>query len=226
MQVQIEFQAFEYIKCARNIWKGSKGLQRAIDLIRSYHQTYHKLPKKTFPPFPSIRKIISQGIWADSGIYNWNDLTMKACGIIEVEINRNWQGQEYLTKARQTLADYYHLHRILPRASNFPLISRRCLKKTWIAYGIASWNDLLLAEFGRVNKPTAKWVGEEGLALAVSLIQKTFLLPNPRKKDIPSIRCIYTALKRKYWETWGIFSWEDLLKTAGLPDKNQLTTKG
>jgi hypothetical protein len=91
-------------------------------------------------------------------------------------------------------------------------ISGAIKRKYWEKWGIKSWNNLLILEFGKTNRKYSIWVGKEGLQRAINKIldyyEETGKKPTRRS---PGFGGVVKAIQRGYWTEYAINSWVFLL---------------
>ena len=207
------FEVFGYIKGTMNLWKGSGGLDRALSWIKGFVNEHGKLPYKNSAHYYTINGLANNKFWMKYGINTWDDLTLKACGIVDSKKRRNsWTGIKGLERAKNELKKYFNDHQKLPTSSVFPNIVRVIIKGYWKEQNISSWNDLLRVTFGKVNVIHKTWNGQEGIKRA----KKTLREYKMKYKKYPKNNYLFQGIKRSlngnYWAEFGIFTWEDLIQ--------------
>lgn len=207
------YEVFGLVKGTFNLWTGSSGLDRALSWIKEYVNEHGKLPSGNSAHYHSIHPLISKKIWKKYGINSWNDLTIKACGIVKSKKKRKWVRKKGLERAKKELKEYFNEYRKLPTASMFPNLSSVFKRGNWKEFNVSSWNDLLKDTFGRVNVIHGTWMGRVGLNRAKkSLIKYKKEHKKYPKENNRHFRGIKRALIGKYWIEFGIFTWDNLIQ--------------
>ncbi len=222
------YETFGFIKGTQNLWKGGGGLERALFWIKKFYDENGTLPSgKNSDYYYIINQLASSKFWKKYGISNWDDLTIKACGLVSnKKKSKNWAGIEGLETARNELIKYFDVHQKLPVSSKFSSINQAIRKGYWKEQKINSWNDLLRDLFGRVNGFNEIWMGQKGLERARKEL-KSYFNTHQKLPISPMFSTISWAARKGYWKEQNIESWNDLLRdTFGKVNRPYLTWKG
>lgn len=109
---------------------------------------------------------------------------------------------------------FYKIKKKLPTANDESMVcyANVIARGVWRDLGINTWNDLLKKTFGRINKPNRIYKGEIGLERAKTELLQFFKThkskPTSEEKSVSSI---LVAIKKGYWNKFGITSWNGLL---------------
>ena len=209
------YEIFGLIKGTMYLWKGGGGFDRAISWIKAYFTENGNLPSGTNSVhYNSIKDLVNSKFWIKYGINTMDDLTLKACGMVSKKKNKHWTGIEGLERAKNELKKYFHNHQKLPISSKFHSILHVILKEYWKEFNIGSWNELLMATFGKINQVHRSWKGQAGLNRAKKALcdYRNKYKRCPKQNSQGEIKSISRALIGKYWIEFGIFTWDDLIQ--------------
>ncbi len=183
-----------------------------LELIRFYDQ-HQRLPVSS--EFPYVLTVINTKKLNQFGIHSWNDLLQS----IFNKTNRPSIPKIHAKKPinfdsiRLELITFYEQYQQLPRVKDFQYLHGVIQKGKCAQFGIQSWNDLLQNIFSRTNKEHKKICTFKGLKQA----QQELLEFHDRFQRIPTAKDrhmsrISSAIYRKLWINWGIFTWKDLIR--------------
>ena len=193
---------------------GKQGLEKAIQELKVLKKMIGKKPTANSRGTSSIYKIIQKGEWKEFGIETWNDLLNATFGEIYVEKNK-YIGKEGFERAKQVLMDFKQMNKKLPIVNSKGMggVVKAILRGEWKEFGINSWNDLLYATFGVINKERIKYLGKEGLDRAIQVLKEFKRINRVKPKSNSSgIYGIYNNARNGIWKEFGINSWNDLLR--------------
>jgi hypothetical protein len=128
-----------------------------------------------------------------------------------------WKGLIGLDLSKVQLRQFQDEHKRLPTQREFEVISNKNIhkKKYWTKFGINTWNDLLMATFGKVNTEYNTYTGKEGLKKARKELAKFHKLEKrlPTASDKAMVP-FANLIARGVWSEYGVNTWNDLLKTT------------
>ncbi|MFW9971019.1 MAG: hypothetical protein ACFFDF_12565, partial [Candidatus Odinarchaeota archaeon] len=196
-----------------NGWKGLIGLELSKVKLKEFQDKHKRLPTQREFEIISNKNIHKKKYWTRLGINTWNDLLLATFGKVNIDYNR-YSGEEGLKNAREVLIKFHKCNKILPTARYKETLcyANIIARGVWSDLGINTWNDLLKKTFGKINKPNRIYKGEHGLERAKSELLQ-FFKTHKRKptSEENSVSSILVAIKRDYWNKFGIASWNDLL---------------
>jgi len=195
-------------------YKGKSGFEKAIQELKELEKKIGKKPTSNSRGVSSIYKIIQKGEWKEFGIETWNDLLRLVFGEIYIETNK-YIGKEGLDRAKQVLMDFKQANKKLPIINSKGMggLVNAILRGEWKEFGISSWNDLLYATFGVINKEKNKYIGKEGLDRAIQVLKEFKRINGIKpKSNSKGINGIYNNARNGTWKEFGIESWNDLLR--------------
>jgi hypothetical protein len=194
-----------------NGWKGRLGLECALAKARIFKKKNGRNPVQRDEGFVGIQKAIRKyRYWEEYGIKSWNDFLTSALGKTNLSFGIHG-GEDGLNEARNEILKYQDEYGLNPTSRDLQAISKICQTGCWSEFGINSWNDLLSNVLGIVNKRDGIWRGKQGLERAKKRLKEYYQKHRklPRSADMNAIK---TSIKRKYWEEYGIKSWNDILR--------------
>ncbi|MHA1147372.1 MAG: hypothetical protein ACTSR8_03935 [Promethearchaeota archaeon] len=188
------------------------GLDLAILELKNYQANTKKIPLTTDKNMGALVNAVYKGYWKKFGIISWRDLIEHVFSkeqIIEwEELNR----KELFDQAIIKLKNFFQKEKRLPKFSDKEVrdVINSIRTGLWIKYGINSWNDMLSYVFNDINSESKKYVGSDGLKLAINELKQYYKKEGklPVYDDFISIT---TAIRRGYWKDLGIKTWNDLL---------------
>lgn len=186
-------------------------LQKAQEQLKLFKSNYGRLPKSKDKEIVKIAGASNHGAFKDQNIRTWNDLLKATFGEVNQEPYK-YTGRKGLDKAIQDLKDYKNKNGKKPISADMDTIYKIIREGGWKAYGINTWNDILLSAFGEVHLDREKYRGKKGLDLAIHEMKNfkkaTGIMPTSVSDGM--IR-IYNAVQRGEWMEYGIKKWTDLL---------------
>ncbi|MHA1149237.1 MAG: hypothetical protein ACTSR8_13440 [Promethearchaeota archaeon] len=195
-------------------YKGKEGLEKAIQELKELEKKIGKKPTSNSRGVSGIYKTIQKGEWKEFGIESWNNLLMHTFGEIYVEKNK-FIGKVGLERAKQVLMEFKQANKKLPIVNSKGMggVVNAILRGEWKEFGIKTWNDLLYATFGVINKEKSKYIGKEGLDRAIQVLKEFKRINGIKpKSNSKGINGIYNNARNGIWKEFGIESWNDLLR--------------
>jgi len=125
-----------------------------------------------------------------------------------------YQGLYGLEIAKDELHTFKKKYNRLPKANEFGSIKKAILRGEYRSFNIVSWNDLLKVTFGEINVEREIYTpdnkGLERAIVELRILEKELgRLPTASDKKGNVIR---KAISRKKWTSFGIYTWNDLMK--------------
>ncbi len=201
---------FGKVNVEYHIYDGIEGLKKAKEELLNFNKKYNKLP--TSKDFESMAKAIYRGIWEEYSIITWNDLLRRIFGEVNLNLQKEYMGDDILLRIREELKNFVKQKGRLPKSNDKEMgsiisaIGRGVLKK----YGIRTWNDLLKSTFGKINRDTTQYHGIEGLKKAIIKLKK-FKEKHKREPNTGEMDTIYRTAIRGEWKEFNILNWDNLL---------------
>ena len=221
-------KTFNKINVEREIYSKSKeGLNKATSKLQEFFKTQKKYPKSTDESMGTIVGAIHRKKWIRFGVKRWRDLFILTFG---TDIQRNiFDGEEGLETAKRKLQEFRAKHKRLPKYADKQMNPIRHAATTgkWAIFGIKKWNDLLRLTFAEVSNESGIYRGEEGLTRAKEKILE-FAMKKGRKPTTrdEGMKGILGAIRRKYWLSFKIESWNDLIEeTLDIPRRDSIEKK-
>jgi len=205
---------FGRVNLERGKYYGIEGLTRAINELRDFKNQNHRLPIAIDKGMNTILRTIRDGEWSAFGITKWNQLLKESFGEVNHNFNK-YTGREGLETAINELKEFKKQNNRIPVILDEGMrgISAACYHHQWVLFGIETWNDLLKLTFGEINREN-KYVGVEGLNRAINELWELRIELNriPVLQD-DGMAGIVDTICRGEWSTFGIETWNDLLRT-------------
>ncbi|MHA1150869.1 MAG: hypothetical protein ACTSR8_21830 [Promethearchaeota archaeon] len=233
---------FGKVNLSKNTFRGKEGLTKAIEVIQEFEKNNNKLPATYDKEVRQIVQSIYNKRWIKFNIKNWEDLLLLAFGkekireenyqgISQGKYKGKYQGNEGFQIAIKLLKDTQKKLDRLPKIKDEGMskISDAIRGGNWTEFGIKTWNDLLMKVFGDTNTKSKKYLGNDGLNLAISELQefknKNKRMPVLKDKSTNSIiRGIVLAINKGFWLEWDVKTWNDLILIA-FEDSNRKSPK-
>jgi hypothetical protein len=205
------------------------GLEYAIAVLRIFEKENGRKPVQRDKGFGGMQKALRKKYyWKEFNITTWNGLLTAAFGEVNIESGKH-QGINGLKKAKKEVRKFYQKHQRKPTARDkgmSPYINA-ISRGHWLEFEITSWNKLLLAVFGEVNKENNLYTGYKGVLRAkkemIRFELKYGRKPRAGEREMAGIEA---AIKRRYWKNLGIERWNDMLKEVfgEVNKKNKIWT--
>jgi hypothetical protein len=188
------------------------GLDLAILELKNYQANTKKIPLTTDKNMGALVNAVYKGYWKKSGIISWRDLIEHVFSKEQIkeweEINR----KELFDQAIIKLKNFFQKEKRLPKFSDNEVrdVINSIRTGLWIKYGINSWNDMLSHVFNNINSESKKYVGSDGLKIAIDEL-KEYHKQEGKLPVYDGFIGITTAIRRGYWKALGIETWNELL---------------
>lgn len=196
----------------RNIrYPGEEGLKCAVKELQLFKENNNRMPTSDDIGMAGIMNGIRER-WKEFGITSWNDLLKYAFGDVN-RIYRKYEGQKGFDRAVKELNEIYSKTGRIPSTTDKGMthIWAVIKKGYWTAFGINSWNDMLMHLYGAVNIDASKYHGREGLDLAKNELIE-FEKTNNRLPKCAEFQNIANIISRGIWTQFEIHTWNDLMK--------------
>ena len=137
---------FGEVNAPKNKYKGKKGLETAIRILKDFEKKNKKIPRSKDKGMLGIAKAMKRGEWINQGLTEWNDLLQLVFGKVHKK-RKKWFGKEGLERAVLELVKFKEKHKRLPKSRDMQGIYRAKCRGEWQIYGINIWDDLLKLAF-------------------------------------------------------------------------------
>ncbi|MHA1147373.1 MAG: hypothetical protein ACTSR8_03940 [Promethearchaeota archaeon] len=220
----ILYIAIGEVNVEKKDYKGKKGLEKAIQELKTFKEKTGKFPTTKNQGMWNIAYAVRQGEWKQFGISNWYDLLKTVFKDIKIERDK-YKGKKGLDNAIQDLRDFEKSSGRKPTSKDVGMknIQNTIRRGIWKEFGVNYWNDLFKIAFGvsNVRRKRSKYRGEEGLNKAVQDLRnfKIKYNKNPTTMDT-EMRRITGAIYRGVWKELNVHSWMDLFNIAFYEEKN------
>jgi len=202
---------------------GEEGLEKAIQELKDFKQKNKELPR--IKDLKQIWYMIRRGEWKNHGIITWNKLLLYVFGDVNLIINK-YKGKKGLEFIKRKFKEFEHKKNRIPLANEMKGIRSAIRRGEWLKLGIRKWNDLIRYIFGEIKLTRNKYIGENGMKIALKELEvfKRKYERKPKYKD-KEMSGITSAIHRGEWLTFGIKTWNDILQKV-FGEVNSIKYKG